>query len=247
MKICRNCNSEVFLTDPSTKCDGCNHDFHLSCFDVPQEEILRIRQVNSKYCKLFCQVCSTREDKLDTLFKLIVELKSDFSTRLDALEKRISAGEFNITDEIKEDIINESLERFKRASNIIVFGVPENTVPDDDRKICSSIIDSVLNREYGPVQIRAERLGKMSDLNKPRPIKVYLPNSQIALSILKNKSKLASGHLKKYRISDDKTSKQLAYLNGLRERLKDQISSGNNSLTIKYVNGIPSIVQKKNL
>lgn len=49
-----------------------------------------------------------------------------------------------MTDELREQIISESLERLKRSSNLVIVGIPENTELED-KKIFGLVINSVVD------------------------------------------------------------------------------------------------------
>jgi hypothetical protein len=68
----------------------------------------------------------------------------------------------------------------------------------------------------------------------------------IAKEVLRNKNKLINSDLpRSISISDDKTSKQLEYLKNLRTELQLRRDNGEDNITIKYVKGIPSIIESK--
>ncbi|KAL3272848.1 hypothetical protein HHI36_014309 [Cryptolaemus montrouzieri] len=79
--------------------------------------------------------------------------------------------------------------------------------------------------------------------NKPNPLRVTSSNPIYAKEILKHKNKLASGAHKNMGVKDDKTPKQMDFLNKLRTELKRRIDNGEVGHTIKYIKGIPQIVE----
>ena len=93
--------------------------------------------------------------------------------------------------------------------------------------------------KFNPIFIR--RVGKKIG-NKPRTLKVTFTNELAALSVLKNKKNLANTNFTQVSIQNDLTPRQMEYLNNLRQELKTRIESGENGITIKYKNGIPTIV-----
>jgi hypothetical protein len=68
----------------------------------------------------------------------------------------------------------------------------------------------------------------------------------IAKEVMRNKNKRINSDLpRSISISDDKTSKQLEYLKNLRTELQLRRDNGEDNITIKYVKGIPSIIESK--
>jgi hypothetical protein len=89
------------------------------------------------------------------------------------------------------------------------------------------------------------RIGKPNSSNT-RPLKVSLSNDLIAKEVQRNKNKLINSDLpRSISISDDKTPKQLEYLKNLRTELQLRRENGEDNITIKYVKGIPSIIESK--
>lgn len=145
-------------------------------------------------------------------------------------------------------IMEEILERERRANNVILVGVKEfNSDNGSDRKIhdettVKKLLSDVNNGgDYSQKVMAVQRLGRRED-GKIRPIKVILFSRQDAIWILKNKSKAR----KEVRIYDDKTPKQREELNQLRNTLKTRVEMGETNLTIRYVKGVPKIVNQKN-
>jgi hypothetical protein len=90
----------------------------------------------------------------------------------------------------------ESMDAEKRASNVIILGVPEDamqidetTHETDDEKV-AAIFSKIEQADIQPVSI--VRLGKNAPSNprKGRPIKIVLSNQNIRPQILGNSNKL---------------------------------------------------------
>lgn len=84
-------------------------------------------------------------------------------------------------------------------------------------------------------------LGKFD--GKIRPLKISLASASDVFKTLGSSRKLKSDQIfNAVRITSDKTPKQRLYFQNLRKELDKRRSDGESNLTIKYVKGIPSIV-----
>lgn len=151
---------------------------------------------------------------------------------------------------LDEEAIREVADRTRRASNLILRGLPEPTTTDD---LETQELDSVCQilRCVDPTSVSSivsvHRIGQPR--SNPRPVKVCFSNSGVPTILLRNKAKLSTSRFKKVSIADDKTPLQLKQLSELRKELHRRQENGEKDCTIKYVNGIPSIValrQSKN-
>jgi hypothetical protein len=126
----------------------------------------------------------------------------------------------------------------KGASYQYVFTRRLNQDCLEIRKIISTITPEAIPQKI-------IRIGKPNSPNT-RPLKVSLSNDLIAKEVLRNKNKLINSDLpRSISISDDKTPKQLEYLKNLRTELQLRRDNGEDNITIKYVKGIPSIIESK--
>lgn len=89
------------------------------------------------------------------------------------------------------------------------------------------------------------RLGKYdSSRQSPRIIKITLSEEKYVHDAIRNTKKLLdSDDLKHIKISMDRTKRQIEYYKSVKSALDNRISSGENNLKIKYINGIPQIVK----
>lgn len=78
---------------------------------------------------------------------------------------------------------------------------------------------------------------------KPRPLLIKFSNPVTARTILRNKKLIStSAVFSGVTISDDATPYQISCLQRAREDLKARQSRGETNITIKYVRGIPTVV-----
>lgn len=144
-----------------------------------------------------------------------------------------------------ESALREMTERANRASNLIVYNIPESDSEDTeekkehDFKECEKVIKSVTNKVKCD-GVKMFRLGApATKRDTPRPIKVILRSKSDAVEVLRNRTKLA----KPNSIVADITPLQREYLKHLREELEERTEKGEKDLTIKYVRGHPAIVK----
>ncbi|KAJ3645580.1 hypothetical protein Zmor_023223 [Zophobas morio] len=239
MPSCRNCAAPIGNCKTLVTCDGCTGHIHMSCAGLSDEDVQRVTQNKNKTLKIFCKHCNNM-DLRSLLLKLVIRVES-IENKLDTQKQE------KLSEEIFEEATGEALERMKKAKNIIIHGIPEKTGSiqnrqEEDLLTVSTIIDNLHRSTEGNVsQIKCHRLGKAAP-NKTRPLKVIFPGEEQARLILKNKKNLDSSKFGNIKISDDKTPRQLTYLKSLRTTLQNRIDNGEANLTIKYVQGKPTIV-----
>jgi HAMP domain-containing protein len=139
-----------------------------------------------------------------------------------------------------ENLIAECSERFTRAKNIIIAGVPE-AGPDSPEHDCQEIakITKAIFSEC-PQPERYFRLGQSQE-NKARLLKVCFATADHAKYLLRNKNKAnLSNHIKIY---SDQTPCQQEALRNLSKKLEQRISNGEVNLRIGYVKGVPKILE----
>lgn len=156
---------------------------------------------------------------------------------------------FTKNNNIKDDddsihIMNELEDRQRRASNIIIHNVQES---NDKTHLAKANQDTNAVRNlFSDIGMEVDikktfRLGKYAQ-DKCRPFKVMLGSMEEKLYIVKNKCKLNVPGIK---IFSDQTKIERAYFLKIRNRLNDLIANGETNKTIRYINNIPTIVDKQ--
>lgn len=144
---------------------------------------------------------------------------------------------------IQEEIIVELNERSQRCKNIILYGIAEPDSKDTDERRAydkSAVLDIIKTiLDDCPIPEKIFRLGKY-DSNKNRPLKVCFAIEESAKNILRNKNKCQKENVK---IFSDQTPQQQAYRKLLKDDLERRTKEGETNLTIKYVRGIPKLIQ----
>lgn len=150
-KSCPNCNAGIKPSAPTTPCDGCNIEVHLSCVGLSTDDI-RVTRNKSRNIKIICNSCNrfmgglgeikalmrTIQDDLKSRFsKLEEKLTQSFQTDINSVKTSISQLQADVTnlkstspqpsfqDNSFDDMLNEFTERQKRKNNIVVFGMTE--------------------------------------------------------------------------------------------------------------------------
>lgn len=223
--------------NPKITCHGCSREFCTKCSGLLATE-LRVVVLQNPKLRFLCPDCEEGLKQVPILQKRLFELEGEVKK----LKSKQSATEC-------ESTIGEIHEREKRSRNVIMFGVGESSSEDPnerqqhDKKEITAILSKVasdISIERAPVI----RLGKPNS-NKPRPIKIILKSRESALEILRSQKKLMNS---KIRIKSDLTPMQREYLRSLGEQLEERRKKGERDITIKYVRGVPKIINiPKNL
>lgn len=117
-----------------------------------------------------------------------------------------------------------------------------NNTNSDNNQI--KLILNELNLNYIPTKLH--RLGRPT--NKDRPLKVTFLEVNYTFDILRAQSKLCSSSLwSNIKIASDRTEKQRKMMSNLRKELESRRNEGEKDIIIKYIKGIPTIINSKNL
>lgn len=174
---------------------------------------------------------SETEDKIKELQEDVQLVKSSLHTSV----KTSPSAIYN-------ELLAEMEDRKERDKNIIVTGIPEQYTENkqqrqdtDKREIRNKI--STIYPECPPPE-KIIRIGKF-DSSKPRPIKVCYAVPETVKTILRNKRNVELDSIKIY---SDKTPYQQQQMKILQEELKTRTKNGETNITIKYIKGIPKII-----
>lgn len=251
----------------STTCRTCSMHLHPGCSskhlcpskggnvsrsgDDPLHAMIRDIQVSMLNLnkRLDDQVSSS--DRIEVLLQEIKCLReennslkrtvNDLSARMVTLESAVVAS----GNDVLFDVLNEVEERRFRETNLIVYDMPESTNMnlqtriDDDKAL---VLENLSVIKPGLHINKVVRLGKKRNDGLPRPLKVVLESAHDVKCILREKSKVSTISIK----SDD-TPKQRSYLRSLKDQLKTRVESGEQNLTIRFKNNIPSIVTARSV
>lgn len=259
-KQCKGCGKQVMK--PVT-CEVCGMAVHPGCIsrvNHPSSGGRFAACVSATSCPLSSDALSQIRELIRAEFAVMKEewkrlYRADIerinaeimkvSNRVDELENRLCVS--NSESPVVLEDVEEIQERERRAQNLIFFDIKETVASGmgdgaitDDSKVKEAL--SVIAPEI--VIVKTQRIGK-SRTGHVRPLKVVLSNKNDAITVLKNKYKYRG----QAKIKQDLSKYQRDYLQNLRARLESMQSSGINDKTIRYINGIPKIIdmQTKNV
>lgn len=210
----------------------------------------KITEVKTELTEVQSQVNDIKSSSLNftmeqnSIKAKVTTLEKSLSSLQSTLEKASSSGKFEaeIQDNISEKLYREVQERNEREKNVIIVGLPEQTSSSAEERISKDLSDVL--KITGAIDkniakpIKIIRIGKFNP-NKSRRIKVcYETNIPVKL-LLRHKIKLPE-NIKLY---SDQTPTQYKYLQNVKDELARRKAKGELNLTIKYIQGIPSIIE----
>lgn len=254
---CSSCSLKIDTRDTVVQCDGCKGSLHIACTGLSKDEYTRVTRNKARALKIMCNNCDVNLNQLTNIKTLIQSEIAKLLAKITELENNIqSISNINngtsseVTSSQMENIIAELNERNIRKTNIILFNVNEqpSAMSKDQRfnKEKSEVSEIVkqVSSEVATENINFHRIGKFNDTNnRPRPIKVTLSNEPDVHKLIKNANKLKqSNKFKSISIAFDRTPRQISYYNELKEQLNARIDKGEQNLKIKYIQGVPKII-----
>ena len=191
------------------------------------------------------------EEKVDTKAEKadVEEIKERVNTLEGKVNTKLNADPENPTPSTStgqgkaEDIIKELKAQEERKNDIILFNVPESKANDmnertkhdkEEVKEITKICNATIKKDE---MIRAIRLGKKPNADKPRPLLIEIINDDKKKALFKNLSKLQNAP-EKYRsvsIQNDLTQKQREREKMMREeaKKKEQEASGEGKFKVR--------------
>ena len=215
-----------------------------------QKKEVSLNDIMEKLTKMESQY-SVLLEKYDKQIKINADLKAEIDTIKEQLQNDNNANK-SFTKIPNSDLVNESVremsERQFRQRNLIIFGASEATPTDgftkneEDINMAKDII-SKSSPGTNTQGIRVFRIGREGP-SKKRPIKVILESANEVKNIIRNAKELKK--IDKYTnisLSFDRTPKQIAEYNTMKETLTTRLRNGETNIKIRYVNGFPKIVK----
>ena len=201
-------------------------------FNNTTTQILQVQsKINDQIKELQAKV-THGENKIKTIADTVNKIDPKTS------ETRVNRLQAN------ENIMREIQERKKRECNIIMVGVAEPAGDNIKERYINEesevikIITSLKNDISKPEKFF--RLGKYNP-EKPRKLKVCFANPEQTTYLLRNKDKLPAN----VKFFSDQTPTQYKYLTYVKDELKRRTANGETNLTIKYIQGTPTIINKE--
>lgn len=243
-KNCGKCNQgEAFA------CDSCKKFLCAQCAELTASEAKCLQLKGKRRLIFLCSDCEGGFWKVPVLIKEVNELKEQICALKEQLNEYISKSKQNsetpvipvsTTQNNVTEICEELHERQVRASNVIIMNINESKMENQKARIEEDTmrVKEVIESTGIVVEnIKIYRLGKYTE-ERTRPIKVILPDPNIAFTILKNRSKV-----KNVLIFSDKTKLQQNYYKQIKNKVNEINQNGGNKM-IRYINNVPTIVDK---
>ena len=176
--------------------------------------------------------------KLDTLHTSETELQDRIKNTTTALSA-VNLPATTQTSPSATAIVDEYLDRKRRKSNLIIYGLPEPTgsTPTERRSYDDANFSSIVNTEFqiDTIEIsKSFRLAKRVE-GKNRPLLITLMDNNIRNRILRNAKDLQkSSTYSKVFISPDLSPKERASNKILRQELRRRKEAGEANLIIRH-------------
>lgn len=227
--------------------------------ETQTDKLDKISQQISMVTNQISQIKSTTDHLSAEQNKIKVELKKIETSKVD-LEKKvhdltIDYENFKISAFYNNaqpahlmqgsTMVSEIHDRIQRERNIVISGIPEMVSREStertehDKKEVNKIIKLADPNCREPT--KCFRLGKYSK-EKSRPIKVCFASADIVKSILRNKNNIDK-EIANIKCYSDQTPMQKEELLKLRAQLNERTEKGEQNLVIKYIKGIPKIIE----
>lgn len=203
----------------------------------------KIQDIHSTTTKLASEQSNIKvqltqvETKISNSQDKIKRLESDLKQlKLDPLPARSQPY-------VNEQVFSEIQDRNKRRNNVIMAGILEQSASDVQERFSKDESDvlriTACINENIPKPSKIYRIGKYN-AGKIRRIKVCYDNPEPAMLLLRNRGKLPEN----IKIYSDLTPAQQKYFQAIKDELASRTKNGETDLTIKYVNGVPSIIKQ---
>lgn len=203
---------------------------------VPAKLDLMQSELTSISCKL---------SSLETRVSTIEDRLNDMEVRVADIEQKEPASKSS-----PEETIAEINDRSRRAHNLLVYNLPESSSTAAAVRMDKDMLElrKLLNL-FAPdlsSEFKCYRVGRPQK-DKIRPLKIIFTCAEHPKVLMSkfNKDDLikAFPSFSGVTLSRDRTDRERQYLNQLRLDLEKRAQNGEVGLTIKYFNGVPSIVK----
>lgn len=195
----------------------------------------KLIQMESQYAELL--------KKYENQVKINEDLVTEIGTlksRLDEVELVVRSSPQNAKSNQNQDLDSlfseELFERQKRSNNVILFNMPEKGQDMEDIK---NLFYNTLKETVTVSGVT--RIGK-PNRNKNRAVKVSLLNNVEVISLISKRSKLKGTNIY---LSADLTRRQRETEKAARDELIQRRNNGESNIQLKYVHGVPKVVEKK--
>lgn len=246
MVNCSHCNQQVKEGDEEfVQCDSCRIVFHVTkkCCIMSSTEA-RVFTLQKRMLIFFCDECTISFKQVPQLLRKISVLEDEIKSLKDEV-KLLKSNSGSVLN--AESLYNEIHERSRKSKNVLIHNLQECNHSDHKKRIAHDVEKAAeiinLLEVNTAADMKVYRLGRPG--NKPRPLKVTLCSEENVLTCLRNKRKIATSH-PNIRISADLTVMQRDHIKQLHKELDDRKSKGETNISIRYINGIPRIMNSYN-
>lgn len=221
---CSKCTFGYTTAGGLFECNSCKKMFHKPCLGQKFNNAVDPDRV------IVCGDCDIKV-RIESLHNELSQLNPNF----DMLQNRLSVI-------AREEFIYETIDRIKRAKNIIVYNLAESAQQTEVKRQKADRLR--ITREISKFclvdlhQIHVHRIGG-TITNVPRPLKVCLKREYDVRKIMRYCHRCVSG----LQFALDKTVLQRRIAKDAVDRLHFLRHQGNNKITVKYVRGMPIIVE----
>lgn len=227
---------------------------------IKESQSKLVEDMNAKYDLLQSSI-----ERCNATLALHSGALDDHQARISSLADRVERIESGVSDflnsqtltpsqvsndgTVLNDMLGEIEERQRRSLNVIVFNIPESSSDvalermTYDAGIVSGLLGHICGDGLALTDIKVSRVGRRV-AGKVRPVRVRLLRKDDVRKILMNSHKSRNAaDFGGFVISCDRTPGQQSHYRELKRQLAERIRSGESGLRIKYVSGIPKIVQ----
>lgn len=253
---CSEAEPSITIRKRKVLCDiecSCSEDIRGMRLDIS-----RIGSLLEKYIGSNEQILKNMQENITDIKNQITDMKSSndqtfsaMQTKMESIESEMNKlkissisvpGTLENQLTLGEKIIQEMQYRSNREKNIVLVGLPEQISGSPEDRISKDEADvhktvSLVSTDI-PKPSKVFRIGKLQP-GKHRNVKVCFETTEPAKKLLRNRNKLPHGQ----KMFSDQTPAQQNYMKNLREELKDRQERGETDLTIKYINGTPTIIK----
>lgn len=248
-------------------CDQCQQIICQNCCGLCITEI-RAVQLQKRIVPFFCPECLSNikqilnlTNRVDQIATNVEDLKRDFSsltaavhdlqnlkdhvekldTAVNSINSKIADFDKNLNQSTtnsqpttdQNELWHELQERHSRSNKIMLFNVPEKGNDEND-------IAAILNalRSNPPAVVQFARVGSKNSKGA-RALRISLSSHEDALDLMRCRQKLKG---KNIYLNLDLTRKQQEIDKRVWSEFKDRTSKGENGIRVKYIGGVPRIV-----
>lgn len=264
---CTLCSKQLGSKSSAVECSSCETSYHAKCVDIDKQicDALKTTSGFRWLCHKCCVTDKTEEIsnrdncKGCKLIPQFLEMMQKLNDSVDMLKQEIVTLKKAENHDNFEEVVSEVLDRLDRRRNLVFFGVRE---ADESLSTSECIAaDGQLLKEftsfvnpsgcYIAESTKIQRLGRKNISNTPRPIKITLRNDTDALQFIRHmqsKRQALKNHTRfgGISVSLDRTAKQISYYKQVKANLDTRREAGEEDLIIRYVRGIPKIVNASN-